>query len=108
MVQFFQEQGLLESFTPAMRPIFISRGETMLHRRCAELRKVAYSRIEALTRAAKVECECHAVRQLRQLAEDGLTSAAARALLENMPTAEQLLPPLRSLQLCNGEVVSLE
>jgi hypothetical protein len=47
-------------------------------------------------------------RQLTQLAMGGITTAEARSCLENMPTPEELLPPIRQLQLRDGDVVMLD
>jgi hypothetical protein len=56
---------------------------------------------------AKLQIDREMERQLTQLTAGALTSAEARAFLENMPKAEELLPPLASLPLHSGERVEL-
>ena len=47
-----------------------------------------------LDRVAKTEIERVSVEQQTALISDGLTSVAAQAFLEQMPTAENLMPVL--------------
>ena len=52
------------------------------------------TQIEALQAAAMTAIEQASVDQQTALVTDGLTSEAAHAFLENMPTAEILMPVL--------------
>lgn len=63
------------------------------HRR-AELLKVAQRRLDALTSTAKVEIDAEALDAEEALVTGGLESDEARAVLESMPTPEQLMPSL--------------
>ncbi len=62
--------------------------------RRAELRKVAQTRLAALTAAAKSAIDSQALAAETELVAGSLESADARAVLEAMPTAEQLMPAL--------------
>jgi hypothetical protein len=63
-------------------------------RRQGELRKVAQSRLAALTSAAKLEIDRQQLATETALITPSLESEDARAFLEAMPTAEQLMPSL--------------
>src|SRR5262245_14933508 len=104
----FRDQGIPESFWPKMGTYFLERGENASARRRPELRKAAETRIAAMVERAKVEIDRDAERQLTQLPEGGLSSTEARAFLNNMPSSEQLLPAIGSLELKSGEIVALE
>ena len=70
------------------------RGENAASQRRTELRRVAKTEIDALEARAKTEIERVSVEQQTALISDGLTSEAAQAFLEQMPTAENLMPVL--------------
>ena len=55
---------------------------------------MAKTEIDALEARAKTEIERVSVEQQTALISDGLTSIAAQAFLEQMPTAENLMPML--------------
>jgi hypothetical protein len=62
--------------------------------RRAELRKLAETRLAALTKTAKAAIRSAALDAEEKLILDGLQSDAARALFESMPTVEQIMPAL--------------
>jgi hypothetical protein len=62
--------------------------------RRAELRKLAQARLAALTAAAKSAIDNQALAAETTLVAGSLESADARAVLDAMPTAEQLMPAL--------------
>lgn len=62
--------------------------------RRAESRKVAQSRLAALTAAAKTAIDEKLLMTETALLAGGLESADARAFLEAMPSAEQLMPAI--------------
>ena len=62
--------------------------------RRAELRKIAQTRLAALTSAAKSAIDSQALEAETALVAGSLESADAGAVLEAMPTAEQLMPAL--------------
>jgi hypothetical protein len=63
-------------------------------RRQAELRRVARTRLAALTATAKTRIDEACLDTQTALVASGLESDEARAFLERMPTAEQLMPAL--------------
>ena len=59
-----------------------------------ELRKVAQSRAAALVKATKARIERDSFEFQGKLLAGALTSEAARALLDELPAVESLMPPL--------------
>ncbi len=86
--------GIPEEFRPGLTVSWYGRGENADAKRRAELRRVAYSKIEAMAQAARVAIETAALDGLTQLAAGALESAEARAFLAAMPTVEALMPAL--------------
>jgi hypothetical protein len=103
-----RQRGVPEKFRPRLCPEWYGRGVNASKERRAELRKVAQTRVAALVKEAQVLIDRQAIEHRTQIARAALTSDEARAFLDRMPTPEQLLPPLSSLQLPSGEVVALE
>jgi hypothetical protein len=62
--------------------------------RRAELRRLAASRLAALTKTAKSAIQAASLNVEEQLILGGLQSGEARAFIAAMPTPEQLMPPL--------------
>jgi hypothetical protein len=86
--------GIPEEFRPGLTVSWYGRGENADAKRRAELRRVAYSRIDALAEQARVAIETAALDGLTLLAAGALESAEARAFLAAMPTVEALMPAL--------------
>jgi hypothetical protein len=89
-----KELGIPEWAAPEVRMIWYGRGENAVKERRQELRKVAYSRIEAIEKAAKAEIERTSVDIQTKLIATGLASQLAKTFLEQMPSAEELMPKL--------------
>jgi len=89
-----RELGIQDRFAPSMGSGWSRRGEHASKERVAELRKVAKSRIDALEKAARLEIERRSVEAQTVLIAGGLESDEARAFLESLPTADELMPPL--------------
>jgi hypothetical protein len=90
-----EQLGIPESFRPGISGVgWYGRGENAVAERRTELRRVAKSRVDALTAAAKVEIERRSVDVQTTLIAGGLESDEARAFLESMPTPEGLMPVL--------------
>jgi hypothetical protein len=70
------------------------RAEFKVAQRRQELRRVAQSRLAALTAAAKARIDESLLETETALIAGGLESGEARAVLESMPTADQLMPAL--------------
>ncbi len=86
--------GIPPEFAPDLSLGWYGRGENAVSQRRTELRRVAKTEIDALEARAKTEIERVSVEQQTALISDGLTSVAAQAFLEQMPTAENLMPVL--------------
>jgi hypothetical protein len=104
----FHERGIRKEFRPAMVDLWFERGETAMKDRRAELRKAAQSQVAARVAEAKVEIDRQAVAQQMQITQAALSSAEAQAFLAAMPSPEELLPPVGSLELRSGEIVALD
>jgi hypothetical protein len=89
-----RENGISEEFRPRLHLDWHRRGENASKERRAELRKVAQARIAAAGKAAKVALKGKEADLLTANIAGGLASDEARALLESMPTVEQLMPPI--------------
>jgi hypothetical protein len=89
-----RKRGFPESFHPQCHLAWFGRGENASATRRAELRKLAYARIEVAGKAAVEAIEARASEFLTALAVDGLESGAAHAFLESIPTPAELMPPV--------------
>jgi hypothetical protein len=88
------ERGIPKQFRPSFGTYWRTRGENACKERRDELRKLAKAHIAALQKQAALAIEAESVDIQTRLVAGGLQSDAARAFLEAMPTAEQLMPPL--------------
>lgn len=88
------ELGIPATFRPTMNAYWFSRGENADPKRRAELRKVLQAQAEATAKAAKLEIDRWSVDLQAGIIAGGLASEA-RELLEQLPSAEALMPPLR-------------
>jgi hypothetical protein len=88
------ELGIPERFAPFVAVSWRDRGENALKDRRVELRNVARSRIAAIEQAAitKIKMSCHDAQA--QVIAHGLSSAAAIAFFDALPTVDVLMPPL--------------
>jgi hypothetical protein len=88
-----QELGIPRRFQPLLHePSWYARGENATAERRAELRRVANTKLDQLLKDAKLAIERASVEIQTKLVAEGLESAAAKAFLESMPTAAELLP----------------
>jgi hypothetical protein len=78
----------IETYWRARSPDYSDRN------RRAELRKLAETRLAALTKTAKTAIQGAALEAETQLVMGGLQSGEAQQTLASMPTVEQLMPPL--------------
>lgn len=95
-------RGVPKSFRPSRGSYWSNRGENSLAGRRAELRKRAATRIAASGKAAKLAIDRAEAQVLTEIIAGGLTSDAARAFLESIPTPEQLMPALTVAELEAG------
>jgi hypothetical protein len=106
--QVCRERGVPETFRPRLGTGWIERGENRFPSRRAELRRVLESEVAARVKDAKTKCEQDTEHVLTQLISGRLTSEAAKVFLDNMPSVQQLMLPIGSLNLGTGEVILLE
>jgi hypothetical protein len=62
--------------------------------RRAELRKIARAKIKAAGQEARLAIDRQAAKVMTELIAGGLKSAEAKALLESIPAADKLMPPV--------------
>ena len=89
-----EKLGIPRHFRPSISVGWYGRGENASRERRSELRKVADTRIIALERRAFEEIERHNLEFQTKVLVLGLASPEAQFLLTQMPTAEQLMPPI--------------
>jgi hypothetical protein len=81
-------------FAPQLGVTWVGRGENAVAARRAELTRVAKSRIAAIERGAITSIEMDSVKLLTEITANGLSSEAAKAFLDGMPSLEKLMPQL--------------
>ncbi len=86
--------GIPKQFAPNVSIEWWRRGENASKDRRNELRIAAKARLDVLEASGKTEIERISVNAQTELIADGLTSEAAQAFLEQMPSAETLMPVL--------------
>lgn len=85
--------GIEAKYAPGLEIGWRSRsGSFTDSQRRAELRKLAETRLAALTQAAKTEIDRACLRTQTELVRDGLESSEAVGYLDAMPTADDLMP----------------
>ncbi len=89
-----RELGIPDEFRPRLTVNWYGRGENATASRRAELRKTANAHIEAQAKGAKTTIEARALDVQTDLMAGGLTSAAARRFLAEMPTPAALMPTI--------------
>jgi len=90
-----RELGIPLEFAPSIRMDWYGRAENAFKERRSELRKVAYKRIEAKEKQAKLELQRRSLEMQEHLLAGGLESEDAKQFLAAMPTPEQLMPVLQ-------------
>lgn len=74
--------GIPAEFAPSIGTGWFHRGENVVATRRQELRKVAYTRIDAIAKDAKLQIEQFSLDTQTKLLAGGLESAEAKAFLE--------------------------
>ena len=87
-----RELGIPEWAAPSIGWYWRSQGQQALNERKVELRKLATSQIDAMAKTAKSKIDQTSLGIQTELYKSGLTSEAAKAFLESMPTPEALMP----------------
>lgn len=85
------ELGIPPGFRPSLHISWRGRGENSFANRRAELRRVLHSAVERSIAAARLQLEQTITEGLELLTKGGLTDAA-RQMLDDLPTVQQLVP----------------
>ena len=94
-----KELGIPKNLAPGLDLRWYRRGENGSKERRTELRKMAVTRIAAMEKAARTAIESNSVEVQTELLAGGLTTDAAKIFLEEMPTAETLMPVLDATEI---------
>jgi hypothetical protein len=86
--------GIPKTFAPRLGMTWEGRGENSLSQRRAELRRVAKSGIEAMTKAAMTKIEKQSLDLRTQVVSMGLLSADAKIFLESLAPVEDAMRSL--------------
>jgi hypothetical protein len=90
-----RELGIPERFAPGLELDWRQRGyDNAVEKRRKELRRMAQTQVAAIEQKAVVQIELSCLEAQTQLAVAGLTSEAARAFVEKLPTVQTLMPRL--------------
>ncbi len=89
-----EQLGIPKECRPSIKAYWSSRGENAVNERRVELRRVATTRIAAVSAEAKLAIEAASLTIQSELLAGGLTSEAAHGFLAGMPTVEALMPML--------------
>jgi hypothetical protein len=89
-----KELGIPPTFAPSISASWQGRGENMLAMRRAELRRVARSSIDAMTKAAITRIEKQALDLRTQVVGMGLLSPDAKMFLESLAPVEDSMRSL--------------
>ena len=95
-----RELGIPDRFAPTLSMSWVHRGyDNMLERRRNELRRVATTKIEAIERSAITQIEVLSLDAQTKLAVAGLSSEAAHAFIQALPSVADLMPSLSYAEL---------
>jgi hypothetical protein len=90
-----RELGIPPRFAPSLEYHWFRRGQNASKQRREELRKVARTRLDAMTKGAQLQIDRAALDVQTYLVSEGLETDAARRFLESgLSTVESLMPPL--------------
>ena len=90
--------GIPKKLAPSLSFGWRGYGQNATKEARVDLRREAKARIVAMEAAAKTEIERISVNAQTELIADGLTSEAAQTFLQQMPSAETLMPRLELIQ----------
>ncbi len=93
-----RELGVPKKFAPTLSFGWRGQGENASKHQRADMRREAKARIAAMEAAAKTAIEQFSVESQTDLIADGITSEAAKVFLEQLPSAEALMPVLELKQ----------
>jgi hypothetical protein len=87
-----RELGIPDWAAPSIGWSWRGQGQQATKERKTELRRLAATQIDAMIKAAKAKVDEASLAIQTELHASGLTSEAAKAFLESMPTPEALMP----------------
>jgi hypothetical protein len=94
-----KELGIPEDFAPSLSFGWSGRGANGVASRRAELRKMGASKIMELEARALAKIEADSVELQAQIVSHGLTSEAAVAFLEALPSVAELMKPVEPVEI---------
>lgn len=94
--------GIPREMSPQIGFGWLGRGAHAVSQRQSELRRAAYTRIDAMERGARHEIDRATLAIQTQLVSAGITSEAGIAFLAEMPKVEELMPPLDIHEITGG------
>jgi hypothetical protein len=98
-----RELGIPKQFAPDVSGgYWLDRGRNALVKERAEMRRVAYTRLEALLRQAMLSLDQRGLELQTELTAGSLTSTDAKAFLGRLPAIESLMPVLSLKELTGG------
>jgi hypothetical protein len=86
--------GIPDQFAPSLDFSWWNRGRNAVKEERTEMRRVAYTRLEALAQSAILAVEKEALRLHTELTAGSLDSTDAKAFLGRFPAIEKLMPTL--------------
>jgi hypothetical protein len=89
-----EELGIPKTFAPSLSASWSGRGENLLAERRAELRRVAKTSIEAMTKAAMTRVEKQSLDLRTQVVAMGLLSDDAKMFLESLAPVDEAMQSL--------------
>jgi hypothetical protein len=102
-----RELGIPDAFRPGITFGWYGRGETAVRSRREELRKIGLAEIDAMERRGRTEIERRSAEIQTRLVAGSLESDEARAFLESIPSADQLMPPI-TIEAIEGNLTMLD
>lgn len=100
-----QKLGIPDQFAPTLRCGWHGKGRNASKEERAEMRRIATRQIDAMTKSASTEIERKSIATQERIMVGGLSTHEARLFLEEMPSAENLMP---SLSIGSVETLLLE
>lgn len=97
-----EREGIPAEFRPGIALGWYGRGENLMAKRRAELRKRGQAKVEAVARQARAEIEAWQAAACTDLVSRGLSTGEARGWLEALPVADALVPVLEVAELEAG------
>ena len=94
-----RELGIPEDFAPSLSFGWSGRGQTAVASRRAELRKIGAAKILEIESRAVAQIEADSVMLQGEIISHGLTSEAAVAFLEALPSVAELMKPVEPVEI---------